>query len=69
MENKIEHNKNYDFIDLVKIFQRADFSKWDWADIFVLKNKFRWSIENQDQEHYFKHFILKKLNQLLEQQK
>lgn len=69
MENTIDYHKNYEFIDLFRIYQRADFSKWDWADIFVLKNKFRWSIGNQDQEHYFKHFILKRLNQLLLEKK
>lgn len=69
MQNTIEHNKNYEFIELVRIYQRADFTKWDWADIFVLKNKFRWSIENQDQENYFKHFILKTLNKLLLEKK
>lgn len=69
MENKIEYEKIYDFIDLVKIYQRADFSKWSWSDIFVLKNKFRWSIENQDQEHYFKYFVLYKLNKLLLEKK
>lgn len=69
MGNTIDYDKNYEFIDLFKIYQRADFTKWSWADIFVLKNKFRWSIENQDQENYFKHFILNKLNQLLLEKK
>ena len=29
MEKPIDYDKNYEFIDLFKIYQRADFTKWD----------------------------------------
>lgn len=63
---------DYEFIDLVKIFQensKNNFANWTWADVFKLKNKLIWSISNDDQKHYFKYFLLKKLNKLLLEKK
>lgn len=54
MKNTIDYHKIYEFIDLVRIYQRADFQNWSYSDKFI------WSIDDYvsiDSINYYKEFL------------
>lgn len=45
--------------------KKNNFANCSWTDIFKLKYKLFFSCDDQEQEHYFKHVLLKQLNKIL----
>ena len=58
-------NDFYDLLAWFKQNQKNNFANLTWSDVFKLKYNLTFAIADKEQEHYYKHVLLKQLNKTL----